>query len=61
MIHLMLNLFQLINYFFNILQKLDAIEKLKEQQAQGKTLEVNQMAKIKTESELLNELQQLQI
>ncbi|KAJ3655179.1 hypothetical protein Zmor_014316 [Zophobas morio] len=45
----------------NIKKKLDAIEKLKEQQAQGKTLEINQIAKIKGESDLLKELEQLQI
>lgn len=43
------------------LQKLDAIEKLKEQQAQGKTLEVNQLAKIKGEADLIKELEQLQV
>lgn len=45
----------------NIKKKLDAIEKLKEQQAQGKTLEVNQISKISTENDLLKELEQLQV
>lgn len=42
-------------------QKLDAIKKLKEQQAQGKLLEINQLAKIKGEADLIKELQQLQV
>ncbi|KAK9890495.1 hypothetical protein WA026_010576 [Henosepilachna vigintioctopunctata] len=45
----------------NIKKKLDAIEKLKEQQAQGKTLEVNQLSKIKGESDLIKELEELQM
>ncbi|RZC34495.1 eukaryotic translation initiation factor 2A, partial [Asbolus verrucosus] len=45
----------------NIKKKLDAIEKLKDQQAQGKALEINQIAKIKAEAELLRELEQLQV
>jgi len=45
----------------NIKKKLDAIAKLKEQQSQGKTLEVNQLTKIKGEEELLDELKQLQL
>lgn len=45
----------------NIKKKLDAIEKLKQQQAQGKTLEVNQIEKIKGEAELLKELQNLSV
>jgi len=45
----------------NIKKKLDAIAKLKEQQAQGKPLEINQLAKIKGEEELLTELQELQL
>ncbi|XP_014206946.1 eukaryotic translation initiation factor 2A [Copidosoma floridanum] len=42
-----------------IKQKLEQISKLKEQQAQGKQLEINQLDKIKKESELLKELEQL--
>ncbi|GJQ85744.1 hypothetical protein Trydic_g12149 [Trypoxylus dichotomus] len=45
----------------NIKKKLDAIEKLKLQQAQGKQLEINQLSKIKGESELLKELEELQV
>lgn len=45
----------------NIKKKLDAIEKLKVQQAQGKTLEINQVEKIKGEAELIKELKQLQL
>nr|CAH7758227.1 unnamed protein product [Callosobruchus chinensis] len=43
----------------NIKKKLDAIEKLKIQQAQGKPLQINQLEKIKGEAELLEELQKL--
>lgn len=45
----------------NLKKKLDAIKKLKEQQAQGKLLEINQLAKIKGEADLIKELQQLQV
>ncbi|XP_044752195.1 eukaryotic translation initiation factor 2A [Coccinella septempunctata] len=45
----------------NLKKKLDAIEKLKEQQSQGKVLEINQLAKIKGEADLLKELEQLQV
>ncbi|XP_026480953.1 eukaryotic translation initiation factor 2A-like [Ctenocephalides felis] len=45
----------------NIMKKLDAIEKLKQQQSEGKPLEINQIAKIKTEQDLLKELQALKI
>ncbi|GLV37944.1 eukaryotic translation initiation factor 2A [Carabus blaptoides fortunei] len=45
----------------NIKKKLDAIHNLKEQQAAGKPLEINQIAKIKGEDDLLNELKCLQI
>ncbi|KAK4880100.1 hypothetical protein RN001_008246 [Aquatica leii] len=45
----------------NIKKKLDAIAKLKDQQAQGKTLEINQIAKVKAEEELLTELNKLQM
>lgn len=45
----------------NLKKKLDAIQKLKQQQESGKTLEVNQLAKIKGEADLLKELEQLQI
>lgn len=45
----------------NIKKKLDAIVKLKEQQSQGKVLEMNQLAKIRSEDELMNELKQLQL
>lgn len=48
----------LINFSF---QKLDAIEKLKVQQTQGKTLEINQVEKIKSEADLIKELKQLQM
>ncbi|CAH1133754.1 unnamed protein product [Ceutorhynchus assimilis] len=43
----------------NIKKKLDAIEKLKQEQASGKTLEANQLTKLKGEADLLKELQQL--
>ncbi|XP_022903675.2 eukaryotic translation initiation factor 2A [Onthophagus taurus] len=45
----------------NLKKKLQAIEKLKAQQAQGKQLEINQVAKIKAETELLKELAELQV
>ncbi|KAJ8968560.1 hypothetical protein NQ314_002224 [Rhamnusium bicolor] len=45
----------------NIKKKLDAIEKLKQQQAQGKSLEINQLDKIKGEAELLKELEKLTV
>jgi translation initiation factor 2A len=45
----------------NIKKKLDAIEKLKEQQTLGKALEVNQIAKIKGEADLIKELEHLQM
>ncbi|KAF5307732.1 hypothetical protein FQR65_LT06603 [Abscondita terminalis] len=45
----------------NIKKKLDAIAKLKDQQAQGKILEINQISKIKGEGELIAELNTLQI
>ena len=45
----------------NLKKKLDAIAKLKEQQLQGKVLEINQLAKIKGEQELMTELQKLQL
>ncbi|KAB0797863.1 hypothetical protein PPYR_04445 [Photinus pyralis] len=45
----------------NIKRKLDAIGKLKDQQSQGKVLEVNQLAKIKSEDELMVELKKLQL
>ncbi|XP_017775455.1 PREDICTED: eukaryotic translation initiation factor 2A [Nicrophorus vespilloides] len=44
-----------------IKKKLDAIEALKNERDQGKSLEINQLAKIKNEQELINELNQLQI
>ncbi|CAH1183593.1 unnamed protein product [Phaedon cochleariae] len=44
-----------------IKKKLDAIEKLKHQQAQGKSLEVNQIEKIKGEADLLQELENLKV
>jgi translation initiation factor 2A len=47
--------------FLFYLKKLDAIEKLKEQQTQGKALEVNQIAKIKGEADLIKELEHLQM
>nr|CAB3241525.1 eukaryotic translation initiation factor 2A [Phallusia mammillata] len=45
----------------NLKKKLQAIEKLKQQQAQGKELEKNQVEKLKTEDSLLQELSQLQL
>ncbi|KAK9754402.1 Eukaryotic translation initiation factor eIF2A [Popillia japonica] len=45
----------------NIKKKLDAIEKLKLQQLQGKLLEINQLSKIKGEGDLLKELKELQV
>ncbi|XP_050517421.1 eukaryotic translation initiation factor 2A [Diabrotica virgifera virgifera] len=45
----------------NIKKKLDAIEKLKTQQAEGKTLEINQLEKIKAENDLLAELKNLTV
>ncbi|KAF5287562.1 hypothetical protein FQA39_LY15891 [Lamprigera yunnana] len=45
----------------NIKKKLDAIAKLKDQQMQGKLLEINQVAKIKGEGELIEELKKLQV
>jgi translation initiation factor 2A len=47
--------------FLFYLKKLDAIEKLKEQQTLGKALEVNQIAKIKGEADLIKELEHLQM
>ncbi|CAH1959555.1 unnamed protein product [Acanthoscelides obtectus] len=43
----------------SIKKKLDAIEKLKQDQAQGKPLQINQLEKIKGETALLEELQKL--
>ncbi|XP_072033721.1 eukaryotic translation initiation factor 2A-like [Amphiura filiformis] len=45
----------------NLTKKLKAIEKLKQQQASGKTLESNQLEKLQGEAALLKELQQLQL
>ncbi|CAH1781988.1 unnamed protein product, partial [Owenia fusiformis] len=45
----------------NLRKKLQAIEKLKQQQKEGKTLEKNQLDKLKTESALLEEMKALQI
>ncbi|KAF7269965.1 eukaryotic translation initiation factor 2A [Rhynchophorus ferrugineus] len=45
----------------NIKKKLDAIEKLKKDQAAGKPLEINQLAKIKGETDLLQELKNLTV
>lgn len=45
----------------NIRKKLKAIEKLKEQQKSGKPLEANQLEKLKSEGELLQELKHLEI
>lgn len=45
----------------NLKKKLQAIEKLKAQQNQGKQLEINQIAKIKGEAELVKELEDLQM
>ena len=44
---------------FANLQKIQAVEKLKEKQANGEKLELNQLEKIKTEEVLLKELQLL--
>jgi translation initiation factor 2A len=46
-------------YCFSVLQKLVEIKRLKEQQAKGRQLELNQLDKIKKEDELLKELQGL--
>ncbi|KAK3095407.1 hypothetical protein FSP39_014310 [Pinctada imbricata] len=45
----------------NLRKKLQQIEKLKEQKASGKQLELNQMEKLKTEESLLKELAELEI
>lgn len=45
----------------NLKKKLKAIEQLKEQQASGKTLEINQIEKIQKEDDLLKELEDLQL
>ncbi|KAK7477133.1 hypothetical protein BaRGS_00031619 [Batillaria attramentaria] len=45
----------------NLRKKLQAIEKLKEQQSAGKQLELNQLEKLKTEAALLKELEELEI
>ncbi|XP_064614791.1 eukaryotic translation initiation factor 2A-like [Liolophura sinensis] len=45
----------------NLVKKLQQIEKLKEQQREGKTLEKNQLDKLKTEDALMKELQDLTI
>uniref|UniRef100_A0A8C9T4A2 Eukaryotic translation initiation factor 2A n=1 Tax=Scleropages formosus TaxID=113540 RepID=A0A8C9T4A2_SCLFO len=45
----------------NLRKKLKAIEQLKEQQAAGKTLEKNQIEKILKESQLLQELEDLEL
>lgn len=44
-----------------MLQKLEAIAKLKEIKASGKPLEINQIAKINTEIELVNEIKELSL
>lgn len=44
-----------------IFQKLSDIEKLKQKIAQGQKLEANQMEKISKESELLEELRELEL
>lgn len=44
-----------------IKKKLDAIEKLKIQQAEGKPLEINQIEKLKGEADLLKELDSLKV
>lgn len=51
-----------INTFFTsfvFLQKLLEISRLKEQRANGKTLEINQIDKMKKEDQLIKELQEL--
>ncbi|KAK2188573.1 hypothetical protein NP493_128g03021 [Ridgeia piscesae] len=45
----------------NLKKKLQQIEKLKQQQAAGKTLELNQREKLSREEEVLDELAQLQL
>ncbi|WAR28143.1 EIF2A-like protein [Mya arenaria] len=45
----------------NLRKKLQQVEKLKEQQAAGKTLEKNQLEKLKTEDSLLEEIEALEI
>ena len=43
------------------LQKLEQIQKLKEQQAEGKVLEKNQIDKIATEDVLIKEIKALEL
>ena len=45
----------------NLKKTLQQIEKLKAQQAAGKTLEVNQREKVDRETEIVHEISQLQI
>lgn len=45
----------------NLLKKLDAIQKLKDLQATGKPLELNQLDKLSKEAELIEELESLQL
>ncbi|XP_022093860.1 eukaryotic translation initiation factor 2A-like [Acanthaster planci] len=45
----------------NLRKKLKAIEKLKEQKAEGKTLEANQLSKIEGEAVIIQELQELEL
>jgi translation initiation factor 2A len=42
-------------------QKLDQIEKLKQQQAEGKQLEINQLEKIKAEDKIIQEIEDLRL
>lgn len=42
-------------------KKLDQVEKLKEKQARGETLEINQIEKLKTEDELRSQIAQLEL
>lgn len=44
---------------FSCLQKLLEISRLKEQRANGKPLEINQIEKMKKEDQLIKELQEL--
>jgi translation initiation factor 2A len=45
----------------NLKKKLRQIEQLKQQQAEGGTLELNQLEKIKTEESILAEIEKLEL
>lgn len=48
-------------FLLNLFQKLEQIAALKEQLGAGKTLEANQLEKIKKQQELLDELEALEL